>query len=493
MTQDWFREERSNRQDVAQVKRERLQADAAAESPGTAANAAAAGTHSGAGTNDPWAATSQQPPPDATAVMPALSDQAPPARGWVAGSTPGAPAAAAAAASGDAAARHRPKSGWQASPAMNQPGVPVAGMRPPPAPVTPPQFRRPGDPPPAPSPAAVAARKAAKKAGSMRPPKLKPIRSTRRLIKWILLLPLLYLIFYMFLGVWVYQKLDKIDVFEDYAGRPGNSVGQTWLLVGSDSREGLSKEQRAELSTGQTKGQRTDTILLLHAPLTGSPTLVSLPRDSWVTIPAHKSGGRQIPDRKRKLNAAYTFGGPSLLVQTVEQATGVHIDHYLEVGFLGIVDMTDAVGGVDVTIPYRMNDPDSGSNFEKGPRTLNSQEALAFVRDRHSNPGRQDLARVENQQSFVKALMNKVASPSTLLQPWRAWNVANAGVNSLRVDKGTNPFTLVQAGRALRSISNGNGTTTTAPIANPNYETPTKETAVLWDESAAKQLFGRMR
>ena len=120
-------------------------------------------------------------------------------------------------------------------------------------------------------------------------------------------------------------------------GGPAAGPGTNWLVVGSDSREGLSDQQVKDLHLGKVAGRRTDTIILLHKPASGPPTLVSLPRDSYVPIPGH---GRN------KLNAAYAFGGAPLLARTVETVTGLRIDHYAEVGFGGFVGMTDAVGGV---------------------------------------------------------------------------------------------------------------------------------------------------
>ncbi len=439
-------------------------------------------------TDDPWAhlsSTSTDTDDDqavsSTRVMPLVGPDSPvPARGWVA-----APAASPTPVAGN------PPRTWQPFPAFTPSASPVAGMRPPRPPHTPAQFRQPGQAAPPPSPAVTRSAAVAKTvARRVRAPRLKPIRRTRRLIKLILLLPLLYLIFYVVLGVWTYSRLNTIDVFSDYPGRPGNTMAQTWLFVGSDSRANMTAAQRRQYSTGGTEGLRTDTILLLSKPLTGSPTLVSLPRDSWVTQPAHVKDGRHIAATKTRINSVYNEGGPSLLVQTVEQATGVHIDHYVEVGFLGIVELTDAVGGVGVTIPYPMHDKDSGSNFSKGYRVLNGQQALAFVRDRHSNP-MQDLGRVQQQQVLIKALINKAASPSTLLQPWRAWRVSNAVTGSLRVDQGANPLTLAQAGRALRSISNGKGTTTTVPIADPG--SVSNGYRVIWDTNAANQLFAGMK
>ncbi|NUR85600.1 MAG: LytR family transcriptional regulator, partial [Nonomuraea sp.] len=158
---------------------------------------------------------------------------------------------------------------------------------------------------------------------------------------------------------WIDSRLAGIDgVLDDYPGRPADTPGTNWLLVGSDSRKGLSAAERKKLATGRAVGQRTDSMMLLHVSDNGDkPTLVSLPRDSAVTIPGR---GRD------KLNAAYASGGPKLLVRTVETVTGVHIDNYMEIGFAGFVDIVDAVGGVEINVRADVDDPKAGLKLKKG-------------------------------------------------------------------------------------------------------------------------------
>ncbi|NED82418.1 LCP family protein, partial [Streptomyces sp. SID11233] len=117
-----------------------------------------------------------------------------------------------------------------------------------------------------------------------------------------------------------------------------------------------------------------------------------------------------------KLNAAYAFDGPELLVRTVEYNTGLHIDHYAEIGFGGFASIVDAVGGVEMDIPKGFKDKKSGADFKAGKQTLNGEQALAFVRTRYALPG-SDLDRTKNQQKFLAALAHQVATPSTVLNP----------------------------------------------------------------------------
>jgi anionic cell wall polymer biosynthesis LytR-Cps2A-Psr (LCP) family protein len=154
---------------------------------------------------------------------------------------------------------------------------------------------------------------------------------------------LLWVVFLVAVPVWAWTKITKVDAEPD-GDRPGSQPGSTYLLVGSDSREGLTAAQRRRLGTGQAEGRRTDTIMLLHTGR-GPNLLLSIPRDSIVDIPGN---GRT------KVNAAYALGGPELLVETLESETGIRIDNYVEIGFGGFVNVVDAVGGVEICPEQRM-------------------------------------------------------------------------------------------------------------------------------------------
>ena len=138
------------------------------------------------------------------------------------------------------------------------------------------------------------------------------------------MLLILWLVFLVAVPLWAWSKVDKVDAFPD-GDRPDEQDGTTYLMVGSDSRGDLTEEERKELGTGNASGQRTDTIMLLHTG-DGPNLLMSIPRDSLVEVPGHGT---------TKINAAYAFGGPKLLVRTIEGDTGIRIDHYVEIGFGG--------------------------------------------------------------------------------------------------------------------------------------------------------------
>jgi LCP family protein required for cell wall assembly len=277
-------------------------------------------------------------------------------------------------------------------------------------------------------------------------------------------------------------RMTRVPAIVDYPERPAQGSGTDWLIVGSDSRESLTEEERQELATGFAEGRRTDTMMLLHIPSGGgSPTLVSLPRDSYVPIP-----GRD----RNKLNAAYAFGGPQLLVQTVETVTGIRIDHYLEIGFGGFADLVEAVGGVELCPEQAMQDPMAGLNLPAGCQVVGGDQALAYVRTRASPLG--DLDRVQRQQEFLSAIMSRATSPGVALNPLRSVPLAIRGVDAIEVSEGDRLHHLLSLGWSMRSISRGDGITTTVPVA----ETPTLDgvgSVVQWDRERALALFNALR
>jgi LCP family protein required for cell wall assembly len=308
----------------------------------------------------------------------------------------------------------------------------------------------------------------------------RPVRYIRNIV-------LAYLGFYLVLGFHAASSLDKIPASSNVA--LADTAGTNWLLIGSDSREGLSKSERRDLRTGKDEGsQRTDTIMLINISESGKPTLISLPRDSYVTIPAHiAQDGSSIGDRRNKINTAYGQGGAPLLVETVERNTGLHVDHYMEVGFKGIRDITNAVGGVNMCIPADVTDTNSGLNLLAGCQELDGKNALAYVRMRYADP-KGDLGRIERQQQYLSSVLKKVATPAVLINPFRMWNLVDAGTESVNVGDGDSVIDIANLAKAMRGLSNGAGTLTTVPVADADATTAAGS-SVIWDESAARELF----
>jgi LCP family protein required for cell wall assembly len=277
-------------------------------------------------------------------------------------------------------------------------------------------------------------------------------------------------------GYWMDSALHRIPALADYPDRPAAGAGTTWLLVGSDSRGQLTPEQQAELATGGDLGTgRTDTILLVHVPTIGSSTpttMVSIPRDSYVEIPGYGSD---------KINAAFVEGGAPLLAQTVEQATGLRLDHYAEIGFDGFAVMVDAVGGVTMCPTEPIDDPLAGINLPAGCQKLDGRSALGFVRTR-ATP-RADLDRMVNQRAFMSALLHRTASPAVWLNPLRWYPMAHAATGAVTIDDGDHIWDLARLLWAL----NGNVTTTTVPIGE--FTGGDSGSVVVWNTDVAAELF----
>jgi len=280
-------------------------------------------------------------------------------------------------------------------------------------------------------------------------------------------------------------SLARVPAFTDYAGRPNESGGTNWLLVGSDSREGLSAEQERQLNTGDEAdagGARTDTIMLLHIPSGHTPpSLVSLPRDSLVPINGHG---------ENKLNAAYGLGGPTLLSRTVQETTGLHIDHYLEIGFGGFAGMVDAVGGVPVCLVERVHDPKINLDLAPGCRELDGADALGYMRTRAFPHG--DLERVEHQRAFLSALIEKCTSRTILLNPVKLVPLAQRTLGTTTFTDGDHLQHVIQLALALRYAGGGGLMTRTVPVSGSS-EVPGVGSVLLWDNEKAPELFAALR
>jgi LCP family protein required for cell wall assembly len=274
---------------------------------------------------------------------------------------------------------------------------------------------------------------------------------------------------------YVDSKLNKSVALPAFSGQ---SAGQNWLIVGSDTRNGLTPRQIRRLHVGFDFGTaNSDSLMLLHIG-TGRPVLISIPRDSYVPIPGNGDN---------KINAALGFGGPPLLVQTVENVTGLRINHYMGIGFGGLVSVVNKIGGVNICLKTALHDVDSGVNLNAGCQTLNGAQSLEFVRDRHSFAD-EDLQRMQDQRAFLKALLDKATSAGVYLDPFKALPFGSTAASSITVDKGTSVYDLVEAARALRNPLTG-----TVPIANANYLTANAGDAVQWNQSQALELFNALK
>ena len=295
------------------------------------------------------------------------------------------------------------------------------------------------------------------------------------------------------------SSIARIDVFNTLDDRPEKtSKAENYLLVGSDTREGLTKQQMRELRVGSTAtaaGGRSDTMLIIHlSKARDRAYIISLPRDSLVVIPEHVSSSDKktiIPARKGKLNSAFSYGGAPLLIETIELATSIKIDHYVEVSFAGFAGIVDALGGIEVCTKVDIDDPKSHLVLSAGVHTLDGIEALKYVRTRDFD-GRGDIGRMQRQQQFMSAVLNKATSSGTLLNPFKVKNFINASLASVKLDSGLAPDDLLTLAKQMKNLSSGNVRTLTVPLSNPNgrYE---GLSVVIWDEVLGADLWTRVR
>ncbi|MDF1606371.1 LCP family protein [Nocardioides sp. YIM 152315] len=289
-------------------------------------------------------------------------------------------------------------------------------------------------------------------------------RGPRFYLRIVLVLLLLWVVYLVAVPLWTWKSVESVE-WEPKGDRPADQPGTTYLMVGSDSRAGLSAEQRKEFATGNPKSQLSDTIMILHTG-SGPNLLVSLPRDSIVDIPGHGS---------TKINAAYSYGGPKLLVQTVEQNTGIRIDDYVEIGLGGVAGVVDAVGGIEICPTSDMTDKLAGLEIEKGCQEVDGKTALAYSRSRHTS-ATGDIDRVKHQREVVAAVGDKVISPWTFINPVRYWRLANAVPDFFAFGEGTGP---VQAGKWALAMTN----------VDLSCVVPLASLEVRWDEERSQRMF----
>lgn len=305
------------------------------------------------------------------------------------------------------------------------------------------------------------------------PPPAAPATKRRRLGCGCLSLPallvLLLLVYLVGVPLLAWSRTSHVDAMPEDKGRPDDQGGTTYLVVGSDSRGDLSDEQKKDYGTGDVQGQRTDTIMVLHTG-SGPNVLMSIPRDSIVDVPGHG---------ETKINSSYAWGGPQLLIQTVEQNTGIRIDHYVEIGFGGFVDLVDAVGGIEICPKQAMQDKRANLDIKKGCQEVDGATALGYARSRHtSNLG--DIDRARHQREVVSAIGDKVLSPWTVINPLRYWKVNSGAAGSLVVDQDTGPIDIGRFGWAMTHVNGDSGLTCSVPIS---------DLAVHWDPERSKQMF----
>jgi len=256
----------------------------------------------------------------------------------------------------------------------------------------------------------------------------------------------------------VFSALEETDRPTKPPPAPGtDGIPLTFLLVGSDAR--ADGPTTGDGATAEPGSQRSDVLMLLQ--LAGdreSAFAISIPRDSYVPVPGYGT---------TKINAAFSYGGPTLLVQTVEQLTNIRIDHFMSVDFVGFKAITDALGGVDVRI--RQAGYAHGETFTRGLNHLDGDAALAYVRQRYRLPGG-DFDRVQRHQNYLRAVMSKVSRDNLLTDPSRLDDFLLAVTDSLSVDDGLSNYDLATLALSLRNLQPANVAYLTAPVEGIGME-----------------------
>ncbi|SHM00649.1 transcriptional attenuator, LytR family [Actinacidiphila paucisporea] len=323
--------------------------------------------------------------------------------------------------------------------------------------------------------------------------------------------------------------IGRVDAFGGMQGRPDGSKGMNFLLVGTDDRDNLAPDEKKRYHLGGAPCHCTDTIMLVHLSQDRSrASVVSIPRDTYVLLPtgpatpapkagtkdgtkdSAKTGAKAASDGKNaeegagptatptpatkpaKLNQAYALGGPRLTVQTVEQLTGVHVDHYLEVDFTSFMKTVDVIGGVPVCTSRPLKDPFSGLDLPVGTTTLNGGQALQYVRSRHLDPAA-DLGRMQRQQRFLAQVIHKITSSGTLSDPLRLGRVASTVLGSVRADQALDSQDLIGLGRAMKGFSPGSSEFTSVPLSVTSSNVPGVGSTVKWDALKAGRLWATIR
>lgn len=305
-------------------------------------------------------------------------------------------------------------------------------------------------------------------AAAMPGPGIGRTRRRRRPVRAaVVLLSAATVLYFVLVPVVAWSQGGRVDATP--AGeRPVRMPGHLYLLAGSDGGQ-----------AGSTA--RADTIMLLYLPMWGRPALLSIPRDSYLEIPGHGPN---------KVNSAYAFGGPELLVRTLESRTGLRISGYAEVGFEGFVEVVDSVGGIGMCVPRAIKDRDSQLDIPAGCQRFDGKTALGYVRMRKADP-EGDLGRVRRQREMLSAVAKQSASPATLFNPVRYvgfnWSVSDAVV----AGTDTGIVDLVRLVVGMTRVAGRDGLTLTVPVSSVDAHTRAGS-AVLWADEAADELFAEI-
>ena len=293
----------------------------------------------------------------------------------------------------------------------------------------------------------------------------------------------------------VYDSIKKVPL-TNLGKRPVDysTASENILVYGSDSRAGLSAHQQYILHTGDDQTDNTDTIMVIHmSPGRHLITVLSIPRDTMVPMYACAPGtgypGQQAdPDQYVQINALLATGGPSCLFKTVEQQTGIYINHFIGIGMLGFVNAVNDLGGVNVCVPFTVNDPVSGLDLAAGKDHITGVEALAFWRTREDIGTGSDLERIQRDQFMSAQLVKSVLGSNLLSSPLKLLHVVTDVASQMTTDSGMSPSDLFDIGASLRGLNSKDVQFITAP----NEPFPAEPGRVQFAEPQATQVFSAM-
>ena len=305
-------------------------------------------------------------------------------------------------------------------------------------------------------------------------PAAKPRRRKRRrpILKTLCLLLVLILAWGGFLMWDANTNMGRVSALSGAADTPGT----TYLLAGSDSRAD------GAVQDGFNESERADSIMLVNVAPNGQKVALSIPRDTYAEIPGVGWD---------KLNASYAYGGPELLVETVEKLTGLTVDHFVQIGMGAVPDMVDAVGGVELCYDNDADDQYSGLKWTAGCHTVDGTTALQFSRMRYQDP-EGDIGRTKRQRQVISKVISSAASPSTLVNPAKTLRVERAGSRSFTVDEDSSVLTVASLVWALRGASS-NQMMGVPPIESLNFTTNAGASAVLLRDTTADDFFAKLR
>jgi LCP family protein required for cell wall assembly len=288
-----------------------------------------------------------------------------------------------------------------------------------------------------------------------------------------------------------YRKLQGNITHEDVSAELGThrppklNQALNVLLIGSDQRNG------ANAKYGRAVGERSDTIILLHLSPGGKKAIgISFPRDSMVNLPSCKTPtGRTIPGGLNMINSSFNNGGAGCTMHTIETLTGIRVDHFVKVDFSGFKRVVDALGGVEICLPQRVDDRDSKLHLSAGRHIVRGDTALAYVRNRHGLGDGSDLDRIKRQQKFLGAVVKKATSNGTLTNPSKLYGFLDAATKSVTTDKDFTVDEMKKVAGSVQGMSAGKVQFITVPwgayAPDPNR--------IAWRQPDANNLFKAIR